>query len=89
MDGLRRQVRITHPFHPLTGREFELIAYRRSWGNNECVDCLDDQGRLVSILVAWTDAAEGDPFVVLSGGRAYFRIEDLTRLHDLIGELGS
>ena len=89
MDQLRRRVRINHPFHPLAGRQFDLVAYRRSWGNTECVDCRDDQGLLVSIPVAWTDAADRDPFVVLSGGRAHFRVEDLVRLLDLIEGLES
>ncbi|WP_369127016.1 DUF5372 family protein, partial [Bradyrhizobium yuanmingense] len=25
-------MRITHPFHPLCGRKFELICRRRHWG---------------------------------------------------------
>ena len=84
MAQLKRRVRITHPFHPLFTRQFDLIGYRRSWGGRERVDCLDEQGQLVSIPLAWTDAAEPDPFVVLSGGRAQFRVEDLLRLAELM-----
>lgn len=44
----------------------------------------DDDGRLESIPVAWTDLAAEDPFVVVSAGRACFRVEDLLRLRALI-----
>jgi hypothetical protein len=35
----------------------------------------------------WTDAGQTDPFVVLSGGRAVSRFEDLLRLVKLIEDL--
>ncbi len=89
MNELRRHVQVTHPFHPLSGQQFELVAYRRSWGNRAVVDCLDVEHRLVTIPLSWTDAAQEDPFVTLSAGRAHFRIEDLLRLLGLVeaGEL--
>ena len=80
---LKQRVRITHPFHPKTGQEFDLVSYRRSWGK-ECVDCQDEKGRQLSFPIAWTDLAEPDPFVVIGRGRPYFRVEDLIRLADLI-----
>ncbi|WP_225649627.1 DUF5372 family protein, partial [Bradyrhizobium australafricanum] len=30
-------MRITHPFHPLCGRKFELICRRRHWGEDRVV----------------------------------------------------
>lgn len=84
MSKLRQRVRVTHPFHPQSGQQFDLVAYRRSWGGRPAVDCLDTEDRLVTIPLAWTDAAEEDPFVVLSAGRAHFRIEDLLRLVSLV-----
>ncbi|MCA6105614.1 hypothetical protein J6525_46185, partial [Bradyrhizobium sp. WSM 4400] len=33
----RQEVRITHPFHPLCGRKFELICRRRHWGEDRVV----------------------------------------------------
>ena len=36
---------------------------------------------------AWTNLAPEDPFVVVSAGRAYFRVEDLLRLGVLIERL--
>jgi hypothetical protein len=81
---LRQRVRVTHPFHPLSGQQFEVVTYRRSWGGQPVVDCLDGEGRLVAIPLAWTDAAADDPFVALSAGRAAFRVEDLLRLIGLV-----
>ena len=86
---LKRRIRVTHPFHPLSGHEFELLEYRRSWGH-ECIDCRDGEGRLHRLQISWTDAAgEVDPFVAMAGGRSYFRVEDLLRLAVLIDELTS
>jgi hypothetical protein len=46
----------------------------------------DDRRRLVALPAAWTDVVEPDPFVVIGGGRCYFRLEDLLALADLVGE---
>jgi hypothetical protein len=35
----------------------------------------------------WTSMGAPDPFVVISAERAYFRLEDLIRLHARIKEL--
>jgi hypothetical protein len=35
----------------------------------------------------WTDIAPQDPFVVVSAGRALFRVEDLLGLARLLGEI--
>ncbi len=86
VDTLPQKIRITHPFHPLFGQEFELVSYRRSW-RIQAIDCLDQDGKLISVPLDWTDAAAEDPFVVIAAGRSYFRVEDLIRLKDLIDEL--
>jgi len=79
---------VTHPFHPLFQREFELCDYRRSWGK-DCLDFQDDQGVLRTIPIRFTDAAEADPFVCVADERAFFRIEDLVELAALIAKLRS
>ncbi len=80
---LPQKVRITHPFHPLYNKEYGLVSYRRSWGH-ECVDLHDEHEQLITIPLAWTDAAAPDPFVVMASGRSCFRTEDLIRLVHLI-----
>jgi len=51
---------------------------------------LQAQGeRLITVPLAWMDAAEPDPFYLVSAGRSYFRIEDLVLLADLLERMKS
>ena len=77
---------MTHPFHPLLGREFPLVTFRQNWGE-ERVYFYDDSGRLSTVPIQWTTLAAPDPFVELSGGRSDFRISDLLELVDLLASL--
>ena len=79
----RQRFRVTHPFHPLYGREFELIEYRQNWGEDR-VYFRDAEGRLQSMLVSCTDAGGADAFVEISAGRCFFRYADLVKLADLL-----
>jgi len=81
----RRRFGFTHPFHPLLGREFDIVLRRHSWGL-EWVYYHEDDGRLRSVPTSWTDLAETDPFVVMAAGRSPFRPDDLLRLTQLIRE---
>ncbi len=87
MDRLQRRFRVTHPFHPRTGETFVLVGCRRSWGHDSRVEGLDSGGKLFTVPLAWTDAAAEDPFLVLSDGRAYGRVDELLRLAELLNEL--
>ncbi len=78
---------MTHPFHPLFGREYELIERRSPGTGGWRFYFHDDDGRLESVPVRWTDQAPADPFAVSSAGRAYFRVKDLLRLSALIEDL--
>ena len=78
---------MNHPHHPLSGREFDLVERRVRGRGDERAYFYDDHGDLASIPVVWTDIAAEDPFVVLSAGRALFRVEDLLRLSALIESL--
>src|ERR1041384_6533861 len=73
-DGLPKRFRVTHPFPPWFGREFELIDYRNNWGEDR-VCFQDEQGRLDSILASYTDARGEDPYLAIAAGRALFRYE--------------
>jgi hypothetical protein len=76
-------VRVTHPFHPLSGREFEFVEHRRNWGEDRVY--LDDgRGVLVCLPAGWTDAVAPDPFVVMAEGRCPFTTDDLLAVADLI-----
>jgi hypothetical protein len=79
---------VTHPFHPLYGREFELVVYRQNWGEDR-VHLHDESGVLFSLPAGWTDAAAADPFVVIAAGRCPFTVAGLLGLADLIDRLRS
>ena len=85
MDSVITRFRITHPFHPLRGREFEALEDREVFRRQVFV-FHDPEGRKVQVPTAWTDAAPPDPFLVISDARSYFRVEDLLRIWELIRE---
>ena len=79
-------MRIVHPFHPLSGREFVLVSERHD-RHGDRVWYLDAEGGTRSVPRAWTDLAAPEPFVVMAGGRAHFRPADLVELAGLIAEI--
>jgi len=64
-------VRVTHPFHPWSGRDFEFVMRRRSWGLDR-VYFRDAGGELAGLPAEWTDAVPADPFTVVAAGRVPF-----------------
>ena len=81
-------MRITHPFHPLCGRGYELICRRRHWGEDRVV-YEDPNGRLCTIASAWTDIDPADEFRLVAAGRAAFRTVDLLALCDALDRLAA
>ncbi len=79
---------MTHRFHPLSGRDFEFVAYRQNWGEDR-VHLHDENGELFSLPAGWTDVAPADPFVVIADGRCPFTTGGLLALADLIDQLRS
>jgi len=79
-------VRVTHPFHPLAGRDFEFVACRQNWGEDR-VHLHDENGQLFSLPAGWTDVAPADPFVVVAEGRCPFTMAGLLALADLADRL--
>lgn len=77
---------MTHPFHPLSGRDFEFVAYRQNWGEDR-VHLHDENGLVFSLLAGWTDASPQDPFVVIADGRCPFTTDGLLAVADLIDRL--
>jgi Family of unknown function (DUF5372) len=68
----QRYLRVTHPFHPWHGRQFEFVDCRRCWGQWRVFYYTEDR-ELAYFPASWTDLGEADPFVVLSGGKAVAR----------------
>jgi Family of unknown function (DUF5372) len=63
--GEAQTFRVTHPFHPLRGRTFPLVACRQTWGEDR-VYFHDDAGQLARLPWQWTDVAPNDPTVVVA-----------------------
>ena len=81
-----RNFRVTHLFHPLHGREFDLVEVRSVQGVG-WVHYTGDDGVLRSIRQAFTSAAAVDPFVGVAAGRSAFRVSDLLALAALLDSL--
>ena len=78
-----RDFRVTHPYHPLLGQEFDLVDYSICWGEAR-VFFYNDAGRLCSMPATWTSIGPVDPFVEISGKRSPFRVTDLLELSQMI-----
>jgi hypothetical protein len=81
-----RLVRITHPFHPLSGKELACVGERYNRYGRRLLLRADD-GNVCSVPPQWTDLIAPDPEIVIGGGRALFRVVDLLELTRLVGEL--
>ena len=82
------KVRITHPFHPMAGKEFELVCRRLHWGEDRVVYACPD-GTLRSIAASLTDVEPLDEFRRAAGGSAAFRTAALLELCALLERLRS
>ena len=74
---------MTHPFHPLFGREFELLTKHRNV-HEERVICRFLDGEVRHLARSWTSLDPEPPFVVVSAGRAWIRPEDLLELVKIV-----
>jgi hypothetical protein len=77
---------VIHPYHPLKGQKFKLVTYRQNWGEDR-VYFHTAEGKLSSIPACWTTVPGEDPFVVMAGGRCWFRYEDLLKVVEMVEQL--
>ena len=77
---------MTHPFHPLSGRDFEFVEHKLNWGEDR-VWLRDGTGELFSLPAGWTDVVVPDPFVVIAAGRCPFTADGLLAAADLVTRL--
>jgi Family of unknown function (DUF5372) len=77
---------VSHPHHPLFGREFQVADRRQNWTEDRVYFQGPDE-LLTSIPSHWTDLFPQDPFVVMAAGRSHFRADDLVELVRLIERL--
>ena len=79
-------VRITHPFHPLSGKRLACVGERYNRYGRRLLLRVDD-ANVCSVPPQWTDLTAPDPEIVLGRRRALFRVADLLELTRLVGEL--
>jgi len=85
-DAGSRRFQVTHPYHPLHLQEFELVLHAQNW-HEDRVWFHDANDRLRALPANWTSVVGEDPFNVVAGGRALFRVEELLELGHLIATL--
>ena len=81
-------VRITHPFHPFSGRQLVCVGERYNRAGKRLLLRVDDSA-ICSVPPQWTDMVTPDPEVVMGQGRALFRVADLVDLAQLVERLFS
>jgi len=79
-------VRVTHPFHPLSGRQLVCVGERNNWYGTRLLLRVDED-HVCSVPRQWTDVLVPDPEAVLGKGCALLRIADLLELADLVARL--
>jgi Family of unknown function (DUF5372) len=79
-------VRITHPFHPLSGKQFACVGERHNHYGKRLLLQVNDTS-ICSVPPQWTDLVAPDPEIVIGESRALFRVADLLELARLIDEL--
>ena len=79
-------MRVTHPFHPLSGRQFACVGERYNRYGKRLLIRVDDV-TVRSVAPQWTDLVPPDPEIVMGGYRGLFRIADLLELAKLVEEL--
>lgn len=82
-----RLVRITHPFHPLSGRVLACVGERYNRYGRRLLLRVDGAA-VYSVPPQWTDLVAPDPEIVIGGYRALFRVADLLELTRLVDQLG-
>ncbi len=82
MGSTAGRFRITHPFHPLFGAEYELVTRKLTWGEDR-VFYYDPGGKLKSLLTNMTDVSSKDAFDRISAGWSAFRVDDLLEIRHL------
>ena len=79
-------MRVTHPFHPYSGKSFSCVGERCTYQGKRLLLQIDDI-TVCSIPPQWTDFVAPDPEVIIGGQRNLFRVADLLELAALVERL--
>ena len=77
---------ITHPFHPLKGKEFKIVDIKEYWGKKYVIFSLNGRNGK-SIPIEWTNLAPQDLFIKISKGQSLFKASDLLELYHILQTL--
>ncbi|WP_159396536.1 DUF5372 family protein [Sorangium cellulosum] len=77
---------MTHPFHPLSGRQFVCVGERYNRYGTRLLLRVDEE-HVCSVPRQWTDVVAPDPEGVIGEGRALLRVADLLELAGLVSHL--
>jgi hypothetical protein len=76
-------VRITHLFHPLSGRQLACVGERfNRYGKRLLLRV--DESTVCSVPPQWTDMVEPDPEIAMGNGSALLRVTDFIELARLV-----
>jgi hypothetical protein len=79
-------VRVTHPFHPLSGRQFACVGERYNrYGMTLLLEI--GEGLVCSVRPQWTDVVAPDPEIVMGRHQALLRLVDFMELARLVDRL--
>jgi hypothetical protein len=81
-----RLVRVTHPFHPLSGQQLACVGERYNRYGMTLLLQIDKES-VCSVPPQWTDVVAPDPEIVMGGQQALFRVADLLELVRLVDRL--
>ncbi|MGC1440718.1 MAG: DUF5372 family protein [Burkholderiaceae bacterium] len=81
-------MRITHPFHPFSGRSLPCVGERYNRYGKRLLLQVDEQ-TVCSVPAQWTDLVAVDPEIILGRSRALFRFADLLELERLVSRLAA
>jgi len=81
-------VRITHPFHPLSGRQLACVGERfNRYGKRLLLKV--DESTVCSVPPQWTDVVAPDPEIAIGNASALLRVTDFIELARLVARLVS
>ena len=80
-------MRITHPFHPYSGKSFTCVGQRYNRYGSRLLLHIDET-TVCSVPPQWTDLVAPDPEAVMGEQRSVFRVTDLLELAGLVERLG-
>jgi hypothetical protein len=79
-------VRITHPFHPLSGQQLACVGERfNRYGKRLLLKV--DESTVCSVPPQWTDVVAPDPEIAIGNASALLRVTDFIELARLVARL--